>query len=121
MKIHTLSQDEYEILWTEWQYEIAKILKRTLEANNVSPTRAQKITGEALFDISMLHDQGGISYEGAAYQVWPAFLEDGTCNIGQDAPYLHEFAFGNADLVYEENPPKPGILQKLLGLGQKSR
>jgi len=94
----------YEDLAAEWQYQMIKLLKKTLKKHKIEKSKAKDICGDFAFDLAMLQDQGYIRHNKKEYRPVICFeknkkqlihLPDKNCQ-------LHEFAYGNTAEAFEE-------------------
>ncbi len=95
--------EEYEELAIEWQYQLIVLLKEKLEKYGVDPEKAKEIVGEYIFDMSMLHDQGEIEFNGKSYNPRMSFDDfSGNLVSTDEESNLHEYAFGSTSEAYGE-------------------
>ena len=98
------NSENYEKVAAEWQYQIAKILKGTLNKHGISGETAKEVCGDFLFNMSMLQDQGKMKSEEIEYRPVICFETQGQTLLYNSADQfdLHDYAFGNTDEAFEE-------------------
>ena len=97
-----LSSEYYEMA-AEWQKSLVRLLKEELRKRGIDSDTARDICGDFIFNVSMLHDQGEIRYEGADFNPRISFdnFEGSLLSIAEDT-YLHEFAYKSTAEAFDE-------------------
>ena len=117
-KTELLRDDFYEELGSSYQCLQVSILDAILEKNGVKEAQSRKkICEQFLFAMGNFHDQGWLKATGDARQMYPllcfseAFLNTDTPvetlgDVYAPSAYFsfHEYASGNAGLLYEDDP-----------------
>jgi len=97
-----LSPEYYEMA-AEWQRSLVRLLKEELRKRKIDAETSRDICGDFIFNVSMLHDQGEIRYNGAELNPKISFdnFEGSLLSTSEDT-YLHEFAYRSAGEVFDE-------------------
>jgi hypothetical protein len=95
--------DEYYEMCATWQGDVAEILRDVLLKKGISQDDAKDITGDFMFNLSMLHDQGEIKFGRSQFNPRLCFHDFGSTLLSIDEDtYLHESAYGVVASVYED-------------------
>ncbi len=79
------------------------LLKQTLKKKGIDEATSKDVIGDFVFDLSMLHDQGEIKYEGKSYNPRICFDDFSGALIATDEETgLHEYAFGSTSEAFGE-------------------
>ena len=98
-----VSNEKYEVLAAEWQFQMISILRDTLKKFKIEADKAKEICGDFAFDVAMLQDQGEIRIEQEEYRPVICF-ENQNAQVfysSADDFQLHDYAFGNTDEAFE--------------------
>ena len=120
MKLDIQDEDFLENLTHEWQYDIAVLLKKHLQENNISGDAAKDVVGDFLFSLSMLYDQQGVEFDNESYLPRLAFTDDkGNLIVSKNPLSMHEFAYGNTDEAFASEATDSSQSKGLFGWFKK--
>ena len=118
------TDDSYEEIACEYQYEMVKTLRAALKKHGISEEKQKEICQDFTFDFGMIHDQGDIRLAGShkkngkSFQPVIGFIDDNNLHMTSEFFSWHEYAFGNVDEAFAAPVSK---LSKLANLVRKKK
>lgn len=100
----TVTDDFYELIGVEFQYQQILTLKKVLEESGISREVAKNVCANFTFNLGVLLDQGIIEVNQQAFRPVLTFLDaDGSLYLPSDFFEYHEYAFGCVEEVFEKS------------------
>ena len=93
--------DNYEDIALQWQYQMIKLLKKSIEKEALPDDQAKDIIGDFAFSFAMLHDQGKIKVDDDEFRPIIAFQNSsGQVVLSTEESSLHDYAFGSTSQAF---------------------
>jgi len=119
-ELNIQTDDSFEEIACEYQYEMVKTLSSALSKHGISKDKQKAICQDFTFDFGILHDQGEIRLSGShrkngkSYQPIVGFINENNLHLTSEFFEWHEYAFGNVDEVFAAPVSKLSKLANLV-------
>ena len=95
------TDDSYESLGAEYQYQLVALLDTALMKVPLSKAQRREVCEHFIFDMAMLHDKGVIRADDVTASPTLCFASGSVLQTPNKEFALHEYAFGNASEYFE--------------------